>query len=404
MQRNLENEQQNRINNFENERKRYLERLDKFYHKQLEVVEKHQSFDDRLFKILSEATMSCLNTRYLDNREKYAYNLLTTPIEDLSFEEERVKKLELTAQNVEEKLGFCDNSEIEAQLKLEESELENLIRKNSERNNDIALRKQRVRQEMTLPNGENPKFERNTGLFDPIIPDQKNVRNTDESIEIYRRTAERLEAIELQLKDIDMTEENNRRIQKEGEASYEAKLSKIHSLIDQVEDVEKYESFVGEFNYEVGNLREDYFEKHKELKKLQNELKERGLEVEELRKFMNKDHITEREQRIAHRREEQAHKAEYLVRKRQEYEKKLADLIEYSKQEKEQAAKIDVLIAELNKKAAQTTALDDIAEKLIEEIHGEKSIPTTSQSSISKIEELQRNLNQLMIEISDDDD
>ena len=403
MQRNLTEEQQRRIDQFEEEKAKYEEKLDKYYHRQIEVIERHQALDDRYFKILSEATNSCLNTRFLDNRQKHAYDILTTPIEDLSYEEDRVNKLEESARLVEEKLGFCDNDEIEKQLEQEEKECQELIFLNAQRNNDIALRRQRVSQELLLKPTENPVFEKDTGMFNPALPQQNEISDTSKPIELYRRTAERLIQIDEEMKRIDQEEARNRELQKESIESYRVKIDRFIQLMAEADEVMKFESFVNEFVFANGKLFADLNDEKLKTKEIHDELKQRGIEVEELRKFKNPNHIAEREEQIAKRRAQLEYQARVLEEKKAAYEQHLQEMIEYSKKEKEHLKAVDALMAQLNNIAAKTQSADEMAQKLVDQIHGVKDVPTTSESSISKIEELQRNLAMLKIDVSDEE-
>ena len=132
MEKNLELDLQRRITEYEIQKNKYENRLDRFYHKQLEVVEHHQAINDRYFKILTQTTGSCLNTRYLASREKYAYDLLTEPHFDLSFEEEQVSKLESLVEYLYQKLDNDINQETQEQLEQDEKECNDLIQLNSQ--------------------------------------------------------------------------------------------------------------------------------------------------------------------------------------------------------------------------------------------------------------------------------
>ena len=238
MQRNLEADLQRRIDLFEDHKRRYLERSDRYYHKQLDVNERHRALDDRLFNILNGAASQMLNTRYLDNREKHAYEILTEPIDDLSYEEDTVKKLEENVDAIYEKLDNDDNAEIESQLQKDEKECEELILLNSQRNNDIALRQSRLQQGKLLKTLTNPHYQKNSGIFNPSINEQKPMTNDLPAVmEKYNKTIEHLNKINQEMDEITRTEAENRKNHKESENLYEEKLQKIQGLLEQVNEV-----------------------------------------------------------------------------------------------------------------------------------------------------------------------
>lgn len=412
MQKNLELDLQKRINDYEIQKDKYEKRLDRFYHKQLEVVEKHQAINDRYFKVLTQATGSCLNARYLDSREKYAYELLTEPDNDLAFEEEQVNKLESLVEYLYEKLDNDINEETEKQLKQDEQECNNLIQLNSQRNCDIALRKLKVQQEKSMPKKVNPKYTKDTGIFKPNLPEQTPLHGSvNESLQAYSNSVQKMIELNQKIEEIDKLEEENRKNQKLSEKEYEEKIEKLTQLLDQVEEIEKYEAFVSEYEYANGKLKSDHYDNQNQIQQIEMDLLAQGYDIskivnqEVIDKSIKRNNLIDDseavKQRIEEKQKQVAEKAERLQKRKENYENELNKVIEDNNKQKAKSEEIDQLLAQLNKTAEQTIEQEELANTLSASIHGEKTITLKSQDTISKIDEIKRNLEILAIDISD---
>lgn len=414
MQRNLEADLQRRIDLFEEHKKKYLDRTNRYYHKQLEVNERHQALDDRLFNILNGATSQMLNARYLDNREKHAYEILTEPIDDLSYEENTVKKLEENVAAIYEKLDNDNNDEIEKQLQQDEKECQDLILLNSQRNNDIALRQSRLQQGKLLKPLINPHYQKNSGIFTPSILEQKPMTNgLQDTMNKYNETIDHLNKINQEMDDINKTEIENRRNHKESENLYEQKLQKIQDLLVQVDEVERYESYVSELQHAVTTLRYDHYDNIFKIRNLGIELAAQGYDVSKLKNIDLSDlsvntsvfePVSELQKRIQEKQEKVDQVSQKLQKRRDEHEKNVQAVYEFSQAEKARAAQVDEVMRELNKVAAAVESQNDIANSLADKLFGEKVISITSNDFLSKIKEIKQNLELLKVETSDDED
>ncbi|KAK8891200.1 hypothetical protein M9Y10_028406 [Tritrichomonas musculus] len=414
MQRNLEADLQRRIDLFEEHKRKYLERSDRYYHKQLEVNERHQALDDRLFNILSEATSEMLNTRYLDNREKHAYEILTEPIDDLSYEEANVNRLEAAVKVIYEKLDNDDNDEIEKQLQQDEKDCNELILRNSQRNNDIALRQSKLQQGKLIKPLINPHYQKNSGVFNPSIPEQKPMTESlPDSMSIYQKTIDHLNQINQNIDESNSSEIDNRKNHKESELSYEDKLQHIQDLLEQVEEVEKYESLVSELQFAVTTLRFDHYDNLFKIRNLGIELASQGYDVSKLKNIDLSDlsvntsvfeNISDLQKRVDEKQAKINEIDEYLKKRREQHEKNVQAVYEFSQTEKSRAAEVDEIMRELNKVAADVDSKNDIANSLADKLFGEKVISITSSDFLSKINEIKQNLDMLKIDTSEDDE
>lgn len=414
MQRNLEADLQRRIDLFEDHKRRYLERSDRYYHKQLDVNERHRALDDRLFNILNGAASQMLNTRYLDNREKHAYEILTEPIDDLSYEEDTVKKLEENVDAIYEKLDNDDNAEIESQLQKDEKECEELILLNSQRNNDIALRQSRLQQGKLLKTLTNPHYQKNSGIFNPSINEQKPMTNDLPAVmEKYNKTIEHLNKINQEMDEITRTEAENRKNHKESENLYEEKLQKIQGLLEQVNEVERYESYVSELQHAVDTLRYDHYDNIFKIRNLGIELAAQGYDVSKLRNIDLSDlsintsvfeQIDDIKQRIQEKQDKIDQFNQKLQKRREEHEKNVQAVYEFSQTEKARVAKLDELMQELNKVVETVKTREELANSLADKLFGEKVISIKSNDFLSKIKEIKQNLELLKVETSEDED
>ena len=359
------------------------------------VDEVQQSLDDRVFRAISGATQIFLTSRFLTQREKHAYDLLTEPIDDLEDVEKSVVQLEGIVNSMEETLGPDRNDDEEAVNEQELNELNELNARNAERSNDITLRRSRVRQGNMIRANNNGVHEKSGEAF--VAGNYKGDREPagdTETIGKADRVEERLNAISKEMEEIDRLDAENKKTRSEQEREYGEKLKKIEDLLEETGDVEKWEFFVSEMQFEVDSLKADLGAAELEKEILEEDMQRKGEKKDEPPE-VTMEMLEKRQQDLDER-------AAKVVERRKVLQEENAKLDEEFEKLKDQYPAIEKMYQEMAKKSAQAMSMEDLGIKMAEEVLGEKASISTSEVSLSKIEEIKRNL--ALMESDGDDD
>ena len=387
--------QEQRIAALEYKKEVYNQRLVNYEKERARVDEVQQSLDDRVFRAISGATQIFLTSRLLTQREKHAYELLTEPVDDLEDVERSVQQLEQIVNSMEETLGPDRNDAEEAVNQQEQAELDALNARNLERSHDITIRRTRVRQGNAIKPNNTVPFEKSGEAFVPGT--EKNPGEPTPDTDVIAKaenTQNRLDQISKEMEEIDKLEIENKKARAEQENEYNEKLRKIEEMVDESGEIDKYEFFVAEMQFQVDSLRADLGDAQQEKAILEADLKRKGEKKEEEVPEVTMETLEKRKQDL----EERAAKA---IERRKTIAEEQAKLDEEFEKLKDRYPAIEKMYTEMAKKSAQAMSMEDLGIKMAEEVLGEKASIATSEVSLSKIEEIKRNLAMM---VSDDDD
>lgn len=390
--------QEQRIAALEYKKEMYNQRLVNYEKERARVDEVQQSLDDRVFRAISGATQIFLTSRLLTQRGKHAYELLTEPIDDLEDVERSVEQLEQIVNSMEETLGPDRNDAEEAVNEQELAELNELNARNLERSHDITIRRTRVRQDNAIKSNNLVPFEKSGEAF--VTGTEKNPGEPIPDTDVVGKAEsarDRLEQLSKEMEEIDKLENENKKTRTEQEHEYNEKLKKIDQMVEEAGKIDKQAFLVGEMQFQVDSARADLRDAQQEKAILEADLKRKGEKKEEEVPEVTMEALEKRRQDL----EERAAKA---VERRKTIAEEQAKLDDEFEKLKDRYPAIEKMYTEMAKKSAQAMSMEDLGIKMAQEVLGEKASISTSEVSLSKIEEIKRNLAMMMMSDDDDDD
>ena len=246
----------------------FTEKAEQFKFDQANMNERRISMDKRSFAILAfESTIHIWGQR-IDLRGDYARQSLATPIDDLGLEEEAVKILETSNSVLEKNFRPDTNPDIEAQIHVEEMNIQNILSKNAAREAAINFRRMqfeasKYQQAKPLNDQEQKKPEiiqettiQPTSEIDkrPIDISEEQERSMIDKIATLRSSQLKISSIE---REVAQSEKNLHDFQRNNQNLYNQKSSQIALLRVSLRQIDSLKLQVAQMCDENDRLRAD---------------------------------------------------------------------------------------------------------------------------------------------------